>query len=54
MGPDSATDREDTIRCLFKSMARLFKYDAALERLCSNIVQAAVMEVTMPTHGIMG
>jgi hypothetical protein len=47
MGPYPATDRKDTIRCLFKRMARVFKYDAALERLCSNIVQAAVMEETM-------
>jgi hypothetical protein len=47
MGLDPATDGKDTIKCLFRSMVRLFNYDADLERLCSNIVQAAVMEETM-------
>src|SRR5687768_13839702 len=38
---------KDTIRCLFRTTARVFKCDIALQQRCSNIVQSAVADEAM-------
>jgi hypothetical protein len=40
MGACPEADGKDIIRCLFRTMARVFKCDAALRQRCSNLVQA--------------
>jgi hypothetical protein len=47
MGACPGADRKDTIRCLFRTTARVFKCDVALRQRCSNIVQAVVADEAM-------
>jgi hypothetical protein len=53
MGACPATDGKDSTRCPFRTMARVFKCDAALRRRCSNIVQAGVTEEAMEQGGMV-